>query len=171
MKKILLIAICPIVIAACTKNTAQPGTNTNITSPHHDTLILADDGRFFKDSTNPDFQIECTLSKKPTGSVFSLRAFTTASFPVSMLISGIPGPLNGIGVYKLAPIDSTSGNFEAQFTERFPGGTSFGVDSLMINVTTADISTVKGNYIIWLRNGTDRKTVNGIFSIFNATIN
>ena len=171
MKKILLIAICAIAIAACTKNTAPPGTNNVITSPHHDTLILADDGRFFKDSINPDFEIVCTLNKTPTGSFFALRTFSTPSFPISMLMTGIPGPLNGIGVYKLAPIDSSSAGFEWQFTENFPGGTSYGLDSIMINVTAADINTVKGNYIIWLTDGTDRKTVNGIFSIFNATIN
>jgi len=82
----------------------------------------------------------------------------------------MPGPMNSVGVYKVAPADSfVSGQF---IFEQFTGisGVTYSFDSVMVNITYASVDTILGSYIFWLRTGTDSKPVSGIFRCYHAQI-
>ena len=172
MKKILLIALCALMLAACNKNVSVNGsTRTFTTLGLVDTFTLTDNGVTFTDSAGL-LQLSCDIQRISTGSVFSFSNNAATFFPYEIDISGITNTaLNSVGVYKIAPADSfVSGEF---FFEEITDSnqTEYTIDSVLFNITYAGGDTVKGDYTIWAENGSYTKKVNGIIRCYNAQRN
>ena len=170
MKKIVLIVISLIAVAACNKN--QSATTTVTTFPPNaiDTFTLTDNGVTYIDTqSHRNTGASIVLQKTNTKTFLQISASSNTRFPISLNIGNIPGPINGIGIYKISPIDSlfTSGSF----IETYSGGEAYTIDSITVNITAAAITTVTGSYQIWLRNVAGSKTVGGTIKSFHATIN
>ena len=166
MKQVLLIALSAIFMAACSK-TAAPGTNVFTTTIARDTFSLIDNGITFSDSDN-DMPYECYILKTDSCSYFNLRLFQNSPWPIQVVLQNVPGPLNGTGIYKQGYIDNQGMyNFAESFNnEDIPNI----IDSAMIDVTYANVDTLKGNITFWLMSALtgEYKTVTAVFKFYNA---
>ena len=170
MKKLLLIALCPVVLLACNKNESISGTTKVISSPVVlDTFTLTYNGTTYADSANR-LSLSVYIQRQSSRSLFTLFANASSFFPISMEMTNIPGPLNSVGVYKVAPADSfVQGQY---YFDDFSEGssTNYLIDSVMVNITYASIDTVLGSYIIWLRTGMAAKPTSGVIRCYHAQI-
>ncbi len=150
------------MIAACNKNISNNVVITSSRIP--DTFTLTDNGVTYTDIEDTLYGFKCSIETISEGPLFEIFNNTTA-IPVFI---GLYAPVNGIGVYKIAPIDSNSSNIYHQvgylFTEIFNGGEAYDMDSLLMNVTTDSATTIIGSYQLWISNAGGNKTVTGTFS-------
>ena len=170
MKKIVLIVICLIAVAACNKNQSNTTTVTTFAPNSIDTFSITDDGITYIDTqSRRNNGASIMLQKTSNTSFLEISTSSNAHFPISLNIGNIPGPINGIGVYKISPVDSTFNS--GSLVESYSGGEAYAVDSITVNITSAAITTVTGSYQIWLRNVARSKTVSGTIKCFHAIIN
>ncbi len=171
MKKILLILICSIMLAACNKNPSDNITVTITSTKPIDTFTVIDNGITYIDTQSVIHGAGANIvfQKTSSGAIFLMQTSPNTRFPILVQIESVPGPLNGIGVFKLSPIDSSLTNQNA-YIETYNGGEAYTVDSVIINLTTFSSASVTGSYQIWLSNIAGSKTVTGTIKCFHPII-
>jgi hypothetical protein len=166
MKIKIILAVCMIalvIVESCKKKSNG--------SP--DSITVIDNGHTYTYNTN-NLSLDCSIHKVSTGSWFHLTTKSTVDFPVNTSFMAY-GPINSIGVYKLSPIDSvdsihTNYDYNYSFTETFSGGEKYFIDSILVNISVAEIKTLIGDYKLWLHNSAGSKAVTGSIKCSDAKI-
>jgi len=171
MKKLTLIVPCIMLLFACNKNTDVSISTVIIPGTPYDTFTLNYNGVTYSDSAN-QLKLFCTITKRSFGSLFSLRTTNNSFFPIEMELTDIPGPLNSLGIYRQAPVDSSvvGPNYFYGYINNVRSS-SYSVDSTLVNITYATFDTIIGSYTIWIRNSTYAKTVTGRIRCYDAVVN
>ena len=168
MRTILFIVISILLLAACNKSISNKVVITSTRTP--DTFTVTDNGVTYTDIEDTLYGMVCREEIFNDGPFFELSNNNAAAFPIFI---GIFAPVNGIGIYKIAPIDSNASPVYHQigylFTESFNGGEAYNVDSLIFNITTDTAITIIGNYQLWLSNDSGNKMVTGTISCHHVT--
>ena len=170
MKKILITALCFLVLAACNKDTATSGsTKIIVTQPVVDTFTLANNGVTYTDSAG-QLSLACEIDKAPAGSVLSISNAYCSFFPASLQLVDVPGPLNSLGIYKVAPVDSPANQYSTFFEASNGVQQSYSLDSIMVNITYASVDTVKGSYTLWVHGFPASQPITGIIRCYHALV-